>query len=285
MLRDPAGGSTSATRNHTVMPLITVVLLGFFLGLRHASDADHVIAVSTIVTRQRSMWSAILVGIVWGVGHTLTILVVGGSIILLGLVIPPRVGLAMEFSVALMLILLGLLNLTGIARRIGDTVKSWKSNGSVHSHAHSHDDYVHTHLHGHEPEAHGHADHETAIGRVDAAFGQLGLYRLVRPLIVGVVHGLAGSAGVALLVLAAVPNPRWGIVYLGVFGVGTVVGMAALTAALGLPLAYLARRHAPVHQVLGVASGLLSVGFGLFLVYEIGFVDGLLTSFFAWSPE
>jgi high-affinity nickel-transport protein len=94
--------------------LVAVAALGFFLGMRHATDADHVIAVTTIVARQRSTRSAALIGAVWGLGHTLTILVVGGGIILFGWVIPPRVGLSMEFSVGLMLIILGLMNLTGV---------------------------------------------------------------------------------------------------------------------------------------------------------------------------
>ena len=96
-----------------MLTLLSIVVLGFFLGMRHATDADHVVAVTTIVSRERSVGAAALIGVLWGVGHTLTILLVGGAIILFGIVIPPRMGLTMELSVALMLILLGVLNLTG----------------------------------------------------------------------------------------------------------------------------------------------------------------------------
>src|SRR6202023_2121071 len=94
--------------------MLGIVLLGFFLGMRHATDPDHVIAVTTIVSRERTMLHAALIGALWGLGHTITILTVGSAIILFGLVIPPRVGLSMEMSVCLMLVLLGVLNLSGI---------------------------------------------------------------------------------------------------------------------------------------------------------------------------
>src|SRR6202163_3095590 len=105
-----------------MITLLSIIALGFFLGMRHATDPDHVIAVTTIVSRQRSIRHAALIGILWGLGHTITILAVGSAIILFGLVIPPRVGLTMEFSVGLMLVLLGVLNLSGMMRRITDTV-------------------------------------------------------------------------------------------------------------------------------------------------------------------
>src|SRR5713226_5312604 len=138
-----------------MISLLSILALGFFLGMRHATDPDHVIAVNTIVRRQRSIRQAALIGILWGMGHTITILVVGSAIILFGLVIPPRVGLTMEFSVGLMLILLGILNLTGMMRWITETVTPLHP--EQHSHPHGHGDYVHSHPHGHNPEKHGHA--------------------------------------------------------------------------------------------------------------------------------
>ena len=127
------------------------MVLGFFLGMRHATDPDHVIAVTTIVARQRSPSGAAAIGAAWGLGHTLTILVVGGGIILFGWVIPPRIGLSMEFSVGLMLIVLGIMNVTGVVRYFN---ASELSRGAVHQHTHphSHGDYVHTHAHSHDPE-------------------------------------------------------------------------------------------------------------------------------------
>ncbi|HJW69678.1 MAG TPA: high-affinity nickel-transport family protein [Candidatus Binatia bacterium] len=269
-----------------MLTLLSIVFLGFFLGMRHATDPDHVIAVSTIVSRERSVAAAALIGVVWGIGHTMTILLVGGAIILFGIVIPPRMGLAMELSVALMLILLGMLNLTGIMQLITDpSAPDHPHRHDVHAHVHSHGDFVHTHRHGHAPAAHGHAEDATPLGWLDGTFRRLGAYQMIRPLVVGVVHGLAGSAAVALLVLAAIPTPAWGIVYLLVFGAGTIAGMMLVTAASSLPLAYTKARLSQVNHYLAVASGLLSLAFGLFLVYRIGFVYGLFTSAPRWIPE
>src|SRR5215469_14909605 len=126
-----------------MISLLSILALGFFLGMRHATDPDHVIAVSTIVSRQRNIKKSALIGIFWGVGHTLTIFVVGAAIILFGLVIPPRLGLSMELSVGLMLVLLGAMNVTAFIRSI--PARSHDNSAPVHSHYHSHGDYVHTH--------------------------------------------------------------------------------------------------------------------------------------------
>jgi ABC-type nickel/cobalt efflux system permease component RcnA len=262
--------------------LLSVVFLGFFLGMRHATDPDHVIAVTTIVSRQRTLGGAVLVGVLWGLGHTVTIVLIGGAIILFGLVIPPRVGLTMEFSVAVMLILLGALNLTGIMQQINGALGSARGR---HAHPHSHDDYVHSHPHGHDPSDHGHREEETPQGRLDRRFGRLGLYHALRPLVVGLVHGLAGSAAVALLVLTTIRNPGWAVAYLLVFGVGTIAGMMLITGALAVPVAYTAHRFERVSRGLATASGVLSLAFGLFLAYQIGVVDGLFSANPHWTPE
>ena len=257
--------------------LVSILLLGFFLGMRHATDPDHVIAVTTIVARQRRVGAAALIGVLWGIGHTLTMVAVGGAIIVFGVVIPPRLGLTMELSVALMLILLGLLNVAGIMRWITAIATP------VHVHPHRHGDYAHSH--GHTPAAHGHAEDDTPIARLDRRLGGLGLYQMLRPLVVGVVHGLAGSAAVALLVLATIPDPWWGIAYLVVFGAGTIAGMMLITAATALPFTYTVSRLAAVNRHLVLASGVASIGFGLFLVYRIGVVDGLFASGGPWTPQ
>ena len=218
---------------------LSIALLGFFLGMRHATDPDHVLAVTTIVSREKKVGRAAWIGALWGLGHTATIVVVGGAIILFELVIPPRIGLTMEFSVAVMLILLGLLSLSGIAR-VGE--------GDAHTHP------------------------VRPAGRL-------------RPLAVGVVHGLAGSAAVALLVLATIRDPIWATAYLFVFGVGTVAGMMLITATIGLPFAYSAGRSARINHWMGLVSGLVSVAFGAFLVYQIGFVNGLFTAHPTWAPK
>ena len=262
------------------MELLTVVLLGFFLGMRHATDADHVIAVTTIVSRQRTVAGAALVGMLWGLGHTLTILVVGGAIVVFGVVIPPRLGLGMELGVALMLIALGVLTLAGSLRRLDSA-----PGADRHSHPHAHGDYVHTHPHGHAPATHGHDESRTPQARLDRWLGGLGAYQAARPVVVGLVHGLAGSAAVALLVLATIRDPRWAVAYLLVFGVGTIAGMALVTLAVALPFAYTAGRSAAFHRALATASGVLSLAFGLVLAYQIGVVDGLFGPDPRWSPE
>src|SRR5262249_21748505 len=172
-------------------PFWSVLLLGFFLGMRHATDPDHVIAVSTIVSRQRSVRGAAWTGVLWGIGHTLTILAVGGAIIAFGLVIPPHVGLGVEFSVAVMLVVLGILTLTGVTGRIqearGRASRAAEHDG-YHAHPHLHGDYVHSHVHSHAPESHGHAEGATPQARLDLVFGRFTAYQIVRPLVVGLVH-------------------------------------------------------------------------------------------------
>jgi high-affinity nickel-transport protein len=264
--------------------LLAAVGLGFVLGMRHATDPDHVIAVSTIVSRQRNIRQAGLIGILWGVGHTITIFCVGAAIILFNIVIPPRIGLAMELAVGLMLILLGILSLTGVTQWISNRFTPAHGHGSVHSHPHEHDGVLHEHLHGHSPEVHMHLD-EKPRGAFQSVLQRLGLYQFLRPLAVGLVHGLAGSAAVALLVLAEIRDPRWAIAYLLVFGVGTIAGMMLITMMIGAPFAYTQKRFAPFHRGLGVASGLLSLAFGLFITFQIAITDGLFAAHPHWTPH
>ena len=253
--------------------LFAILLLGFFLGMRHATDSDHVVAVTTIVSRQRSVWNAAWTGIFWGIGHSLTLLVVGGAIILFGIVVPAKLGLSFEFCVALMLILLGLFNLNATFRSV-EKIRAGEK--PVHAHTHQHGDYVHRHAHGHEPATHGHSERDVPPALLDRRFGGLKAYQAVRPLVIGTVHGLAGSAAVALLVLPIIHDPGWAIGYLLVFGVGTIAGMMLITAAIAVPVSY-STRFQFLHRHLGTAAGFLSLGFGLFLVYQIGFINGLFS--------
>jgi high-affinity nickel-transport protein len=246
---------------------VGVLLLGLFLGMRHSTDPDHVVAVSTIASRERSVGQGALIGMLWGVGHTLTIFLVGSAIILFGLVIPPRVGLSMEFSVALMLILLGVLNLTGALRwmtgRFAPVERS-----STREAANS------TNLAG-----------NAAENFLEKLMTRYGAYQIFRPLVIGLVHGLAGSAAVALLVLSTIRSPLWAIAYLLVFGIGTIVGMMMMTSAMAIPVAYTGKHFEAAGKYLSPVSGIVSTGFGLFLVYQIGFVDGLFRASVHWTPQ
>ncbi|MCW5624239.1 MAG: hypothetical protein KIT73_05940 [Burkholderiales bacterium] len=287
---------------------------GFVLGMRHATDADHVVAVSTIVGRSQTIRSAAMIGATWGIGHTLTILVVGGAIVLLNLVIPPRVGLAMEFAVALMLIVLGILTLTGWLDRasralavVADRARATAApeyravpttghrhglfglhppgGADAHAHVHIHGDYVHTHRHGHVPDSHGHAEDATPPARLDRWFGELTLYQWLRPLVIGIVHGLAGSAASALMLVAEIHSGLGALLYLLLFGAGTVAGMMLITGLIAIPFAASARRLPRLNDTLRIASGVLSLCFGLWLAWNIGFVDGLFAADPRWDPH
>ena len=263
-----------------MISFLSILALGFFLGMRHATDPDHVIAVTTIVTRERQVSRSAWIGAFWGIGHTLTIFVVGAAIILFDLVIPPRLGLSMELAVGLMLILLGIVNV----RSFFSSVPSAAGAVRAHSHPHSHGDYVHTHPHSHAPEQHPHADSQTPVAKLDRALQGLRAYRPIRPLLIGIVHGLAGSAAVALLVLATIGNARWAIAYLLVFGVGTIAGMMLITMTIASSF-HFARGGQNFSRRLALASGLLSLGLGLVVAYQICVSSGLLTGHPHWIPR
>ncbi len=267
---------------------LSILAVGFFLGMRHATDPDHVIAVTTIVSNQRNSMRAALIGAFWGVGHTLTIFVVGAGIILFNLVIPVRVGLSMELSVAVMLIILGLWNVAGFLRSAPVAAASMpdhKAEKVVHSHPHSHGDLVHNHAHAHQHESHSDSPDHMPLDWMDRVFGKVSLYQYLRPLVVGIVHGLAGSAAVALLVLTTIRNVHWAVAYLLVFGVGTIAGMMLITMSIASAFTMMASGRQKFSRRLALASGLLSVGFGLFVAYQICFVNGFFTNHAQWIPH
>ncbi|MGA7515333.1 MAG: high-affinity nickel-transport family protein [Candidatus Sulfotelmatobacter sp.] len=264
---------------------LSILAVGFFLGMRHATDPDHVIAVTTIVSNQRNRMRAAMIGAFWGLGHTVTIFVVGAGIILFNLVIPVRIGLSMELSVAVMLIILGLANVAGFLRSMPVGPVDAHNGAEVHSHAHSHGDYIHSHPHAHQPESHPHTADQTPLAWLDRAFGRIGVYQYLRPFVVGVVHGLAGSAAVALLVLTTIRNVHWAVAYLLIFGVGTIAGMMLITMSLASAFTMVGKGRETFSRRLALGSGLLSLGFGLFVAYEICFVNGLFTSHAQWIPH
>src|ERR1700730_726696 len=269
-----------------MISFLSIVAVGFFLGMRHATDPDHVIAVTTIVSRQRNLVRAALTGVFWGIGHTLTIFVVGTFIILFDVVIPARIGLSMELSVGLMLIVLGVMNIGSFLPSARSISSHYQEESEViHRHSHSHGDYVHSHPHGHSPEAHPHRPDQTPLTLLVSLFGRIGLYQKLRPLVVGVVNGFAGSAAVALLVLTTIRNPHWAIAYLLVFGAGTVGGMMLITLSVASAFEFFGRRHEKFSHRLGLASGLASLAFGIVLAYQIGVANGLFTGHPQWTPR
>jgi high-affinity nickel-transport protein len=275
----------------TAVNVVSFLFLGFFLGMRHATDADHVVAIATIVSRERSAAGSALIGAAWGVGHTITVMAVGAAIIVFGVVVPPRLGLSMEFAVGIMLILLGVLTLTGMGRAVGAAHAHAGIHGGhaldFHDHLHAHGDYVHRHPHGHCPGAHGHAEEHTPLARFDRSWlGRISLYEWLRPFAVGLVHGLAGSAAVALMVLSIIREPAAALGYLLLFGLGTIVGMMLITLMLSAPFVFTAVNLPKFNWRLRVASGLVSFVFGVVLVYGIGFAEGgLFTSAPTWEPH
>jgi high-affinity nickel-transport protein len=215
---------------------LAVLALGFVLGVRHASDPDHVVAVAAIAARYRRIAPAALVGAVWGLGHSVTVFLAGGAIVLFNLVVPPRVGLALEFGVGLALALVGALNVFGQG---------------------------------------GFARPAPADARASSwrAFG------------LGLVHGLAGSAAVALLVLATVRDARVALLYLLVFCLGTIAGMVLVTLGLAAPVRVLGARWPGLGAPLRYASGALALVFGVYVLYTTGFRDGLFAATPHWTPR
>lgn len=264
---------------------LTILVLGFVMGMRHATDADHVIAVSTFVSRERSLSKAALIGSLWGLGHTFTIIVVGAAIILFQFVIPPRLGLTMEFAVGLMLILLGILNLSGASSRISEKFSpAHPPISGEHAHLHGHGSHLHFHWHSHQPAGEHHAESLNPPRWLDRPF-QLGWFHSLRPLFIGIVHGLAGSAAAALIALGSIRDTRWAIFYLAVFGLGTIAGMIFITMAISLPFSYAGRHMSWLTRGLIIGSGLLSLGFGLYISFDIGVRQGLFTGNPNWIAK
>jgi high-affinity nickel-transport protein len=236
--------------------------------MRHATDPDHVIAITTIVARQPGLRKAGLIGALWGIGHTCTIFVIGAMIILFRIAIPPRLGLSMEFAVAAMLVLLGILNLTGTLPRLQERFQSKPAAAGAAAGCEA------------NPRCHAVASKPGLGGTLRG----MGAYALFRPLIIGIVHGLAGSAAIALLVMTTIHNSWWAVSYLLIFGIGTVAGMVLITTMLAVPF-MLTLRYSGLSRGMTIASALLSVGFGLFLSVQIGFAEGLFTSHAHWIPR
>ncbi|MFN8641778.1 MAG: urease accessory protein [Candidatus Binatia bacterium] len=232
------------------MTLAATFTLGFLLGVRHALDADHLAAVATLATRSRSLAQTVAQGVAWGTGHTLTLMLVGGVVLAAGAGIPARAAEMLELGVGVMLVVLG-------ADALG---RLWRER--VHVHVHRHGDgaaHVHAHAHRGEPGLHDPVRHEHAPPRRLAA----------RAMLVGMMHGMAGSAALVLLGLQAVRSPAWAFAYIAVFGGGSIVGMLLLSAAIAVPLRWSSHHLGRAHSGLSAAVGLATLVLGCFIVYGI----------------
>ena len=233
----------------------SILGIGFLLGLKHSFDADHLLAVSTIVSERKSFWSSSFIGMLWGLGHTASLLIVGLAVIVFHLQIPEPLGRWMEVFVALML--------TGLGVHV-----LWKihKGATFHLHIHSHHDRVHVHPHFHESSA-VHSHNKEHLHHHSVKIGK-------KPIIVGMMHGLAGSAGLMLMILATISSQTLAMLYIGIFGAGSIGGMMLMSMVIAVPFA-LTARYQRLHMIVRTTAGILSVGSGIFLAWHIGIVKGL----------
>lgn len=255
-----------------------VMGLGFVLGLKHAVEADHLAAVSTIVTERRSLWSSTLIGGLWGLGHTISLVAAGVLVLMLDFQISERTEQALEFCVGIMLTLLGLNVFRKLLR--GDT---------LHMHSHEHGDHAHVHPHTHEHEhsgeahshhhgAHSHTHDHEHTGETHSHLHEPHSHHhkiSPRALIIGMIHGLAGSAALMLLVIPTIESKPLGLLYIIIFGIGSIGGMMIMSFLVGLPFTFTANRFNRLNHLLQGAAGLVSVVLGLMIVYEKGFTERL----------
>lgn len=226
--------------------------LGLVFGLKHATEVDHVVAVSTIVSQSRNLLRSAMVGALWGAGHTAALLISGAVVLLLRVTIPENVSHLLELCVALMILVLGV---SGVWRAL-------RKGKKIHVHEHSHDGMAHAHIHFHE----GTTQHRKGqASRHTHAVSSIG----VKPILIGTLHGLAGSGALTLLVLTQINSAWVGLLYLALFGVGSILGMVLMSSLIGLPFALTSRNLTGLHRRLQTAAGVLSVAFGLWYAHRI----------------
>lgn len=228
--------------------LLSVLVLGFVLGIKHAIEPDHVIAVSTIASQSKKLLRSSLAGVFWGIGHTSTLFVFGFILILMKAEISEIWGLSLEFLVGVMLVYLGI-----------RTILSLKK---IHVHHHEHDGEEHKHLHSHIHT--GRHEHKHRHPKVS----------YVKSLLIGLVHGLAGSGAMVLLTMSTVKNIWEAAIYMIVFGAGTVVGMLFFTTLIGIPFVISANKLA-LNRTLTRLTGVTSMCFGFYYMYNLGITEGL----------
>lgn len=229
--------------------LLPILSIGFVLGLRHALDPDHVVAVSTIASRTGCLIKAVKAGIYWGIGHTLILFVVGMVLMGLGVTVPQTLSLFLEMGVGVMIVILGWAAIQSFRRK------------KVHLHNHRHNGEAHVHFHSHEKEvAHQHI-HVSSTRQ--------------KSFVVGMIHGFAGSGAMVLLIASMVDTLTEAALYILVFGGGTVFGMLICAFLMALPFIAVSKYSIDLERVVGMSVGVASIGFGMFFIYQIAFVDGL----------
>lgn len=230
-----------------------VLTFGFLLGLKHATESDHLAAVTTIVTERKSLWSSAMIGGIWGLGHTISLFAAGIFVLLLDFEISEQTERMLEFCVGVMLVVLGL-----------NVLRKLLFGAALHFHTHGHGNRVHAHPHLHE-----HSDQGAPNSHHGFSFSP-------RALIVGMVHGLAGSAALMLLVIPTIESRPLGLLYILIFGAGSIGGMMLMSFLVGLPFLLTARKFDRLNLAMQSIAGLISVGIGLLIVYEKGITEGLL---------
>lgn len=230
---------------------VAVLGLGFLIGLKHATEADHLAAVTTIVSERKSLFSSAIVGGLWGLGHTISLVLAGFLVLFLNFEISENTERWLEFAVGVMLTLLGL-----------NALRKLFGGGSLHFHEHHHNGVARTHVHPHThlpDEAHDHfIAHE-------------GKKASPRSLIVGMIHGLAGSAALMLAVIPTIDSKSLGLVYILVFGVGSIGGMMIMSFIVGMPFHFTQGRSRLLHRGLQLLAGLASIVVGSIIIYETFF--------------
>ncbi len=243
--------------------ILSVLLLGSIFGLKHATEADHVVAVSTMVSEHRSILRAGLVGGMWGVGHTISLVVVGILVLALRVTIPESVASVLEFCVALMIVGLG----------VSVLVRALRLRRVAHTHEHTHENLAHSHIHFHRRDT----QHATASGDSIPSHTHPVSSVGIKPVLVGAMHGLAGSGALTVLALTQIESIALGLLYLAVFGFGSILGMLLMSGLVGLPFALSARRLTGVNYGLQALAGVASIAFGLWYAYEVGSGSSFLT--------
>ncbi len=232
---------------------LAILSIGLVFGLKHATEVDHVVAVSTIVSQHKNVFRSALVGLLWGAGHTGSLLVIGVIVLTLRIAIPETVSTWLEFGVALMIIALGVSALCRALRR----------SSHVHMHRHSHDGLSHVHIHFHENET----KHEPATRSTHShTVSRIGW----KPVLIGTMHGLAGSGTLTLLVLSQISSPWIGFLYLAVFAVGSMVGMLLMSGLIGVPFALSSGQLTIAHHRLQTVAAVFSICFGIWYAYQTG---------------